>query len=583
MRKKAILAIMFLFCAGLLLPKASPWGQLKKIHYFDSVGQYDRMMEQLSALNLGDVKREEQRQLAQRLISFGDNYFEAGKYEYAEAFYRKLLAHSPGYWYLYTKLDKIEKEKGSMFFSFKHVFNQMFMVLKNFDTSFLVQHYLFNYLFFAGLFAFFVFGLIMFIKYFRLTGNDLIIGEDGRLSLAKTAIVIVAMLWPVLFLAGWMIYPFLFAGFLWFYMNDNEKKSVFLMMIVIAVVMVLYSVNVVLEDSYTSDKFRRVRQVYSGHLFEKTDYDRFDDELKVAQAYSYYENGQYDTALDILNSTGTNYNSILKYNLTGCIYYRFGEIGQAGDYFRQSLSLKENPTAMNNFAMVLLKEKQPNVFTSYTKRYPEIEKYRTSELKLREPKLPAGVLWKRLFSFSGEGFSPVGFFKSIVGKLFSLPLLYYILLFVLYINMVKKVTPSLGESTYCSKCTKIIKEASVHRSYKLCDECYQLFSIKDVIFLEAKILKEKELRKKFNYKYMFYLIFSILVPGLNFHQRENNRLFLLFSMTFYFLAFFAIFGAVNFNRLFAASPLFLNLILILAVGVYFIVNLISVLGDEDGI
>lgn len=583
MRKKAFLVLMFFFCAGLLLPKANPWGQLKEIHYYDSVQQYDRVMEQLAAMNLDDVKREEQRQLAQRLISFGDAYLEAGKYDYAEAFYRKLLAHSPSYWYLYSRLDKINKEKGSTLFSLKHAFNQLFMILNNFDTSFLLQHYLFNYMFFAGLFAFFIYGLILFIKYFRLAGNDLIIGSDGRLSIAKAGVVVAIMLWPILMLAGWMIYPFLFIGFLWFYMNDNEKKAVYLIMIVIGVVIILYSVNLVLEESYTSGRFKQVRQVYSGHLFEKEDYHRFDDELKVAQAFAYYENGRYDTSLDILNATGSDYKSVLKFNLIGCIYFRYGEIGQAGDYFRQSLSLKENPTALNNFAMVLLDEKKPNVFTSYSNRYPEIEKFRTRELTLKDPSLPGGVLWKRLFSFSADSFNPIAFLKSLIVKIFTLPLLYYILLFVLYVNAVKKLTPNLGESTYCSKCTKIIKEASVHRSYKLCDECYQLFSIKDVIFLEAKILKEKELRKKFNYKYVFYLLFSILVPGLNFHQRENNRLFLLLSMTFYFLAGFAIFGAVNFNRLFAASPLFLNLIGIMAVGVYFIVNLISVLGDEDGI
>ena len=35
------------------------------------------------------------------------------------------------------------------------------------------------------------------------------------------------------------------------------------------------------------------------------------------------------------------------------------------------------------------------------------------------------------------------------------------------------------------------------KSHALCDGCYQLFLIKDPIFLEAKILKEKEISRQF--------------------------------------------------------------------------------------
>jgi hypothetical protein len=116
----------------------------------------------------------------------------------------------------------------------------------------------------------------------------------------------------------------------------------------------------------------------------------------------------------------------------------------------------------------------------------------------------------------------------------------------------------------------------------LCDDCYQLFSIKDVIFLEAKILKEKELRKKFKKKYIVFVIFSLLIPGLNFNYRGNNRLFLLLAVIFYFLVGFAVVGIVNFSRIFSTAPLFFNLVGIGAVGFYLLINIFSVLGDEKG-
>jgi hypothetical protein len=140
----------------------------------------------------------------------------------------------------------------------------------------------------------------------------------------------------------------------------------------------------------------------------------------------------------------------------------------------------------------------------------------------------------------------------------------------------------IGGSTYCSKCSKIIKEASVHKSYKLCDECYQLFLIKDVIFLEAKILKEKELNKKFRKKYTLGLLFSVLIPGLNFTYKERNRLFILLASLFYFLLGFSLIGTFVFTDVFSTAPIILSLIGMLAFLVHFIVNILSIVGDYDG-
>jgi tetratricopeptide (TPR) repeat protein len=342
--------------------------------------------------------------------------------------------------------------------------------------------------------------------------------------------------------------------------------------------------NLMLEKNFKSQDFKTVRKVYNGHLFDKNDYMAFDNSLKVAQAFSYYENGNYDTALDILMATGDEFESVLKFNLLGNIYFRHNDIPQSSKQFQKSLKKRSNNNiALNNFTLVLIKKNDPKVFKQWAIRYPEIEKLRIRELTLKEVKLQQTVLWERLFNSSKETFSFGSFIKGILSELFKLPIIYYIIFFIIYILVMKKLSPNLGESTYCSKCSKIIKEASVHRSYKLCDECYQLFSIKDVIFLEAKILKEKELKKKFAKYYFLYLIFSILIPGLNFNQRENNRLFLVLSTIFYFLLGFAVVGAINFNYGFSAAPLFLNLIGMCAVAFYFVVNLFSVLGDEDGI
>jgi tetratricopeptide (TPR) repeat protein len=585
MKKIFFLAILLMFCSVSLLPKEDPWGNLKKISFYDSLGDDQKVLAHLKLIDFEGLKRADQDTIASQLIRFGDNYLEKGKDRQAEAFYRKVLTVSPNdaYWTVYNKLEKINRMRGHFFISFKNLFSQLFLVLKNFNASFLLLNQVFNLLFFSGLFTFLIFSLILFIKYFKLTGNDLLIKPEGGISLNKMAIVIVILLWPVIFLSGWMIYPFLVAGFLWFYLNEKEKKAVKYMILAIVVLTVLYALNLVLEKNAQTSRFQQVYRVYAGERFDKDIYDTFDDNIKIAQAFSYYENGKLDEALDILNSTGDSFKSTQKYDLIGNIYYRRGDIDHSIKYYSESLKMDDdNKVALNNFTLALLKDNQPEVFKSYAQRYPQIEKLRPKAVDIKDIKLNRGVLWRWLFNPSRHKFSPVGFLKNMAGELFKLPVVYFILIFIIYVMGLKKIAPALGESTYCSKCAKIIKEASIHKSYKLCDECYQLFSIKDVIFLEAKILKEKELKKSFKSRYILSLLFSAFIPGLNFNHRGNNRLFLLLSVIFYFLAGFAVVGVINFSRSFSFAPLFLNLIGMAAFGFFLLVNIFSVLGDEDG-
>lgn len=584
--KNKILSVIFIFlCPVFLLPKENPWGNLKKIHFYDSVKNDRQVLAQLELIEFEGLKRADQKEIASQLIRFGDYYFEKGKYEHAEAFYRKVFNVAPkdDYWYLYNKLEKIKRANGSIFIGFKGLFGQFFLTLKNFKASFLMVNNFFNLLFFSALFTFLLFSLILYIRYFKLAGNDLLLDEKKKFSFKKILIILLVLLWPALILFGWMIYPFLLTGFLWFYLNDNEKKAVKYMLVVIAVISVLYGLNLMLENNLQTTDFKQVQKVYEGHLFDEEVYGTFDDGLKVPQAFSYYENGQYDIALDILNSTSDDYKSPLKYLLIGNIHYRRGDIGESIRYYGDALLMDDdNEIALNNFTLALSKENKPEVFESYAKRYPQIESLRTKAVDIRSVKLNQAALWERLFNSSKGNFNLGLFFKGIIKELLKLPVVYYLLLFIIYVMGLKKVVPFIGQSTFCSKCHKIIKEASIHKSYKLCDDCYQLFSIKDVIFLEAKILKEKELRKKFKKKYMVSLIFSLFIPGLNFNSRGKNRLFLLLSVIFYFLVGFAVVGMVNFNRIFSTVPLFFNLVGIGAVGFYLLINIFSVLGDENG-
>jgi len=583
MKKNLLFLILFSFGTILLMAVENPWGNVKKIYFYDSIQDYDHVRENLELIDFSQVTRKEQKKIAVRLIQYGDYYHEKGNSELAEKFYHKVLGLSPDYWFLYNKLEKIRRDRGGAFLSFKNMFSQLFILLKNFKASFVIVNHFLDILFFSGMGVFFLFTFLLFLRYFRLAGNDLILDKEGKFSLKKALIVVAVLLWPLLLMTGWMIYPFIISGFLWLYIDENEKKAIKFILIMVAVLSMFYSLNLVMEHNIRTKAFEMAEKVYAGHRFEKNLYDSFDDQLKVPLAYSYYENGEYDKALDILTSTGEDFQQVAKSNLMGNIYYKFGEISQSMKYYQDSLKLDDkNDVALNNFTLVLIKNQNPTVFNEWAGRYAEIEAMRTQVSTIKDVKISQGDLWRRLLNVSGKSFSLVGLLKILFAKLLTLPVFYYILIFLGYIFGLKKITPTLGESTHCSKCSRIIKEASVHRSYKLCDECYQLFSIKDVIFLEAKILKEKELRKKFRKKYSLALLFSLFIPGLGFVQTANNRVFLTLSITFYFLLGFAIFGTVIFQQVFMTAPLFFSFLGMCALVVYLLVNIISVIGDEDG-
>ncbi len=576
--------MLFLCWAMLGFSRSNSWGNLKKIYFYDSAGKYSKVMEELKAIDLEDISRAEQKEIAQHLVKFGDHYHAKKENMLARAFYGKVIDLSPEYWYIYNKLGMMNREKGDLFPDFKTVFKQAGMVFRDFKSAFLVLNIFLNTLFFSGIIVFFILAAALFIKYFRLAGSDLLIDEKGGLSFSKSAFVIAVIFWPVLILSGWLIYPFLICGFLWVYLSDNEKKTITSLIVTIFLLSLVYSINLSFEKKINSKEFRITQSLNEGKLFDKDEYEGFDDELKVFQAFFYYKNKQNDTALDILLSTKENYRSVLKYNLMGNIYYNAGDMAASVKNFKEALNLDDdNEITLNNFTLALMQNESPRAFDLWAKRYPALKKYKNAPLELKEIKHFRGVFWKRLLDLSGQTFAFPSFLKNISSEFFKLPVVYFILLFIAYTIGIKKMYPDLGESTYCSKCSKIIKKVVNYKTSKLCEECHQLFLVKDVIFLEAKVLKEKEINRRTRKKYFLIMLSSIIIPGLNLHYRQKNRLFVTLAMCIYILAGFAAVGILMFNKMFAAAPLMFNHIGVAAVVLFFLVNIFSIIGEGNGI
>ena len=177
-------------------------------------------------------------------------------------------------------------------------------------------------------------------------------------------------------------------------------------------------------------------------------------------------------------------------------------------------------------------------------------------------------------------------FRSVVaGEFLRFPVLLALLAMAAYIFLLRRFVPSLGQSIFCSKCGKIIRKMSIEQaqSHALCEDCYQLFLIKDPIFLEAKLLKEKEIGRQAGRKHLLQLAISLVVPGFILNFRDRSKVFALLFFTFAVVFGLFLVNSLNFKGVFGVAPMFLNLIGLVAVALYLVIAVISLRRAGDGI
>jgi len=288
MKKRFLFFLIVLCFVSMVFSQGNnTWGNLKKIHLYDSIGKYGKVLENLQLIDFVGLNKKEVEKVAFELINFGDYYFSKGKNKLSESFYKKVLEISPGFWYVYNRLGKINKKRGYVLSNLEYGFKQFLMISRDFDSSFLILITLSKVLLFSSMFVFFIFSIILFAKYFKLVGNDLFINKTGTISIIRVFFIFIILFWPVFIFSGWMVYPFLIVGFFWVYMDAYERKSTLYIFIFIFITSFLFSFNRVLENNFKQENFDVLRELYKGGLFDKKEYDKFDDELKVIQALSY--------------------------------------------------------------------------------------------------------------------------------------------------------------------------------------------------------------------------------------------------------------------------------------------------------
>ena len=51
MNKKTLAVALVLLCCMTVFPKEAPWGHMKKIHFYDSIQKYDKVLQHLNEID----------------------------------------------------------------------------------------------------------------------------------------------------------------------------------------------------------------------------------------------------------------------------------------------------------------------------------------------------------------------------------------------------------------------------------------------------------------------------------------------------------------------------------------------------
>jgi tetratricopeptide (TPR) repeat protein len=570
-----------------LAAAGNPWGHLKKIQFYEASNNQAEVRSNLERLDAEALPPEEKVELIKKLAELGDGFYQKKNLAMAEAVYRKALRISPeDAWPIYNKLERIARRQGRIVWNFRNVWRQFKLVAQGFGSSLLLLDSGFSVLMFSGLLLFFMVTASLVIRFFKLAAHDFILGGGSRFRIQRLLLLLVLLLWPLAITGGWGFYPFLFCGLLWNYLSHDERASIKRIQVVLLALAFLFCLGRYLGKSMQSPGFQTIQNVYSGHLFPESTWSRFDNEMKVMQAYAYYHQGQADAAMDVLLATGGNYTTTLKSNLLGNLYYEKGNFLQSIQFYRQSLSQDDrNPLTLKNFTVALLKNNDPELFRFYSKNYPRINEFKDKVSGLQKNKLPKKILWQRLANYSWRSFHVWNFLKITLIEFIKFPVLLGFLILAAYVIILNRLFPALGQSVFCSKCAKIIKKMPIEqvRSHVLCEDCYQLFLLKDPIFLEAKMIKEREINRQRRLKNALLLFASLAIPGFILNFKDKGRAFMFLFMSFCTVFGLFLFTAMNFKSLFGAIPMFLNLIGLAGLVLYLAINTYSLKGEHNGL
>jgi len=523
-----------------------------------------------------------------RLLEIGLELYRQGEKSLAFSLFEKVQILDPREWRSISFLNQFRDDKKFIDFSnTKKQFIQVKRLLQNFEPAVILITQINEALFWAVLLTMLFFTIWLVRHYLSLATYDMILNEKGFVEKKRLVIWILLLLWPIFIGSGWFLMIMIVISSLWFYTDGTERKTLVFLFTLLALTMLVSSFNQFLLHQAENASFLQAKKIMSKHLMSyDADAVEKNPSAKLLLAFNNFHVGNLEDGMEWLNSTDDKLKHDLKKNLYGFAFLTNNDYQNAISVLSDVLS--HNPTdqtALYNITLALLENKDEKTFDAFVNRFPRIATFSDIVGQPQLPVLSDGFLWS-LFLSSGKSPDDMTLFyiiKSSLRMLIRIPIIYFFIILLLYIKFLPVLFHDIGKSTHCAKCQKAIKKENPNRAVNVCNDCYQLFLIKDAMMADAKTFKEADIHKTTRRKNMLLLVFSFLSPGFFLHMRGQHRLFATINFFYYFFLLIAFVVWHPLAQYYGTVPLFAKTFGVLAAIVFLVANSLIFQGDEYGI
>ena len=532
-----------------------------KFYYTAQQGKTNDAAEIIDELSNSKIQKNHKIEILYLIWNYSLDKIKKGNYKEGMIYLEQLNKNFKNNWMLVDDLSALKSKHYKIWGTVLNNLQELKDIIKN--NFFLIFNPLINAMFFAFVISFAVFILFKYIDNFKLILNDL-----GRKKFSITLFIMFLLITPA-FLLGLFYIPFGLAGIIVFYFSKKEKNLLLIFYILLFLIFSAMEVSIFFDSVTQNSSYRAINKLDSGlykdgelKSAEQLYFRNKDEQLGIVIAMSYYNDNQLFNAKEILEKM--NMNSSLdekKYLLLGNIYYKVGFFALAKDMYNKALSLNpNNPIINHNLGILLMKINQIESAQKFLKsaRTKGIKRGNEIIVNIPKPKL-------NYFRYTNV--------KLDFDILYN-PLLLAIIVSLFFMLLSKLIFRSIGESIKCEFCGRpTIKNTRVSkRDY--CQECFNLFVIKDPLLIETRKIKYKEIDDKNRKRSAKFLLLSLIIPGLDFIEKRYTYTYFIFSTLFYTFIFMGLFlynniKIIKFSNISGIHFIFV----IIAFMLYFFMNL----------
>ena len=495
---------------------------------------------------------------ALKSIKNGDR--EAGKkYLYTLSKYEKN-------WRLYDDLSFIEFKSFNFIQGAKNALKALHLFLSG-DDNILIISPLSKSIFFGLFLSFVIFVFFKYIYNYEVLAFDLNISS----STLKFLTFIIFLFISLIFFTGLFYIPFGLAAVAFFYSYKEEKKLVFIYFLLFFISFGILFYSNIIQTVSLNQNYKAILKIkegkYNSNYLTKIEnrlINNPDPQLALTLAIRYYnDNSLFDSkrVLESIKESGKY--SKVKFFYLGNIYYKVGFFSKAKDMYFKALQFAPNDPYINfNLSVLLYRINQPDLAQKFALIAKNAGIKRGNDIITLKDPIDINVFPYIIFQISKESF----FHPIILG----------IIIFFILLGLLKLIVRNIGTSTRCASCGRPTKKNRNSVNDRYCEECFNLFIIRESFLSETRKIKYEEIEEKNLRESKIIIFLSIFLPGLDLLYREKTYLYFTLSSIFYIFSLLFLLLKFDLSSLkFNGLTVFPELFLWIAILFYLIINLIT--------